>query len=155
MKKVISLFMACALCLCTAIPAFAAEDVATPNDELVGGATVNDATDETPGISPMAYYDLGTMTFSGKGSTSKNCYDGGRMAFEVSCWSDTPGLDIQAIVHIDGYKALMHKVPVDGQTYKWDWIPLGTNSGRNVYIEYVCDQNPDAVIHVKTTAYSW
>lgn len=47
MKKVISLFMACALCLCTAIPAFAAEDVATPNDELVGGATVNDATDET------------------------------------------------------------------------------------------------------------
>lgn len=155
MKKIISIFMACLLCFCTAVPAFAAENIETSNDETTQAVTTNNVPNEDPGIAPMAYYEFGTISFRNKYSTDKKWFDGGRMAIEISCRSNTPGLKIQAIIHIEGYKALMHDVPVDGALYKWDWIPLGTNSGRNVHIEYVCNQNPNAVIEVSTKAYSW
>ena len=126
MKKLIAIFMVCVLCMCTAIPAFAAEEHETANDELV-------------------VIDQG----------SESSDHGGHMALEVTARSNTPGLTMQVTIHIVGDRAITHDVPVDGYVYKWDWISLGSSSGRNVYIEYSCDQNPNAVVEVQAKTYSW
>lgn len=155
MKKFIAIFLVCALCLCTAIPAFAAENTEAANNELVVIEPIDDITNQDSGISPMAYYDWETFSFTNRHIGATRWYDGGHMAMEITARSNTPGLTMQVTIHIIGDRAITHDVPMDGYVYKWDWISLGTNSGRNVYVEYSCDQNPNAVIEVMAKTYSW
>ena len=153
MKKLIAIIMVCVLCMCTAIPAFAAEEHETANDELVVIDQSSESSD--PGIMPMAYYDWEYFSYTNRHTGATRWYDGGHMALEVTARSNTPGLTMQVTIHIIGDRAITHDVPVDGYVYKWDWISLGSSSGRNVYIEYSCDQNPNAVVEVQAKTYSW
>lgn len=151
MKKIITATMVLFMFLCTSLTSFAAEE----EKQNAITCTENDSETVNTLIEPREYHDYGVISFKGRYTSEKKWFDGGHMALEVACRSNTPGLKIQAIIHIADSRAIMRDVPVDGATYKWDWIDLGTNTGRDVWIEYVCDQNPNAVIEVKSKAYSW
>ena len=153
MKKLIVIFMICVLCICIAIPAVATEETETESGSLTVVGTCFDDTDY--GVSPMAYYDWENFSFSGRHIGASRWYDGGHMALEISGRSNVQGLTIQVTVHIVGDRTITHNVPIDGYVYKWDWISLATTSGRTVYVEYSCNQNPNATIQIQAKSYSW
>ena len=82
-------------------------------------------------------------------------YDGGHMAAEITASSDVSGLTMQVTANIVGYKSVTWNVKVDGKMHKKDWIGFNTSSGRTVYFEYCCVQNPKARITVHNKSYSW
>ncbi len=159
-KKAIATITTIALSASMAIPVFAAELPESATNETNEVREVVDIDPDgtfgiSDGISTYAYHDWTKFSFRNRYTGPTRWYDGGHMAVEICATSDTPGLTMQVTAHIIGDRAVTRNVPVDGNTYKWDWLSLGTSQGRNVYLEYSCDQNTSAVINVLNKSYSW
>lgn len=159
-NKAIATIMAIALSASMSLPVFAAENPTNVGNDVSADETVfvevNDNTNNGDNsIAPAAYYDWTKFSYKGRYTCAQKWFDGGHMAVEICATSDTPGLTMQVTAHIIGDRSVTRNVPVDGNTYKWDWLSLGTSSGRNVILEYSCVQNTNATINVHHKSYSW
>lgn len=145
-SKIFAVLFAITLLLGNSLPAFAMEKSEATNKERITTSS---------SVIRRAYYDPSTFSFHGRNVGNVRWYDGGHMAAEITASSDVSGLTMQVTAHIIGYKSVSWNVKVDGKTHKKDWIGFNTSSGRNVYFEYSCVQNPNAKITVHNKSYSW
>lgn len=145
-SKVLAVLFTIMLLFGSSYPVFAMETIKATNEEKIT---------DSSSVIRRAYYDPSTFSFHSRNVGNTRWYDGGHMAAEITASSDVSGLTMQVTAHIVGYKSVTWNVKVDGKMHKKDWISFNTSSGRNVYFEYSCVQNPSAKITVHNKSYSW